>query len=126
MLCTLCHDIFKAPIDFKTRPYKKSVDQHRDAAASDDCYMCDCIWRSFLDDDKEVEPAHSIDYHTTYRFIDQSDIFNGHIGLIALVIHINHKSGRVGNPTRRYYPAFYVEPVTGQSDIIRQPRKIPS
>lgn len=113
MLCTLCNDLFRAPIEFGSRPYKKSVDQHRISATVDNCYMCDCIWRSFAGDDENVEAADSVDYSTSYRFIDQSDM-NGHAGLIALAVRIIHRSGRTGNPTRRYYPAFYVEPVTGQ------------
>lgn len=62
--------------------------------------MCDCIWRSAVDDDKNVEAADSVDYFMSYRFIDQSSM-NSHASLIALVIRIFHRSGRTGNPTRR-------------------------
>ena len=79
--------------------------------------MCDCIWRSFIGDDENVEATDAADYFTTYRFIDQSRM-HGHTGLIALVVSFNHRSGRIGNPTRRYYPAFYVEPVAGQSQSL--------
>lgn len=79
--------------------------------------MCDCVWRSFVGDDKNVDAADSGDYFTSYRFIDQSGM-KGHTGLIALAVRIIHKSGRTGNPTRRYYPAFYVEPVIGQSNLL--------
>ena len=115
MLCSLCNDIFRAPIEFKSRLYKKFVDLHRESAVSDDCYMCDCIWRSFVGDDENVDATDSADYYTSYNFIDQSAT-HGHPGLIALTVSFNHRSGRIGNPTRRYYPAFYVEPVPGQSE----------
>ena len=110
MLCSLCNNIFRAPLDFNFHPYKRLVDLHRESAVSDECYMCDSIWRSFIGDDENVEANDSSDYCTTYKFIDQSAT-HGHSGLIALIVHINHRSGRIGNPTRRYYPAFYVEPV---------------
>ena len=80
--------------------------------------MCDCIWRSFLSEDENAGAADSADYFTSYRFIDQSGT-HGHTGLIALAIRFNHISGRIGSPTRRYYPAFYVEPIIGQS-ILRE------
>ncbi len=114
MLCSICIDIFKTPLEFKSRMYKRSVDLHRDSATSDNCYMCDCIWRSFVTDDENVDAVDSVDYSTSYRFIDLS-AKHGHPGLLALAVSFNHRSGRFGNPTRRYYPAFYVEPVTGQS-----------
>lgn len=110
MLCSLCNNIFRAPLDFNSHPYKRPVDLHRESAVSDECYMCDCIWRSFIGDDENVEANDSSDYYTAYKFIDQSDP-HGHSGLIALIVHINHKSGRIVNPTRRYYPAFRVEQV---------------
>lgn len=117
MLCSLCDAIFRAPIEFKSCLYKKFVDLHRESAASENCYMCDCIWRSFIGDDENVEATDAADYFTTYRFIDQSRM-HGHTGLIALVVSFNHRSGRIGNPTRRYYPAFYLEPVAGQSQLL--------
>ena len=117
MLCSLCSDIFRAPIEFKSRLYKKSVHLHRESAESDHCYMCDCIWRSFVGDDENVEPNDAADYFSTYRFIDQSATHD-HPGLIALTVSFNHRSGRIGNPSRRYYPAFYLEPVTGQLHLV--------
>ncbi|KAF6233270.1 hypothetical protein HO173_008561 [Letharia columbiana] len=97
MLCSLCDAIFRAPIEFKFRLYKKFVDLHRESAALENCYMCDCIWRSFIGDDENVEATDAADYFTTYRFIDQSRM-HGHTGLLALVSDYD-------------YPAFYVEPV---------------
>ena len=79
--------------------------------------MCDCIWRSFVGDDENVEANDSVDYHTTYRFINQSTT-HGHPGLIALIVHFSHKAGRIGNPTRRCYSVFYVEPESGQSKLL--------
>ena len=126
MLCSLCNDIFRTPIEFKSRHYKRSVDLHRESADIDSCYMCDCIWRSFIGDDENAEVTESTDYFTTYRFIDQSGM-QGHTGLIALAVNFVHKSGRTWNPTRRYYPAFYIEPViepvAGQSKLLSDPRK---
>lgn len=82
--------------------------------------MCDCIWRSFLGDDENITASDSTDYFTTYRFIDQS---GAHPGLIAIAVRFNHRSGRIGNPTRRFYPAFFVEPLVGQSKYLGGPRK---
>ena len=118
MLCSLCTGIFEAPIESKSRLYKKFAYLHRDSAITDSCYMCDCIWRSFIGDDEKIEAADPPEYFTTYRFVDQSAT-HGHTGLIALVVSFNHRSGRSGNPTRKYYPAFYVEPVTGQSRLLK-------
>lgn len=73
--------------------------------------MCDCIWRSFIGDDENVEPNDSSDHYTTYKLIGRSAT-HGNSGLVALIVYFNHKSGRTGNPTRRYDPAFFVEPVT--------------
>lgn len=75
--------------------------------------MCDCIWRSFVGDDENVKADDSSNYYTTYRFSDRSAT-RGHRGLITLIVRFEHKSGRTGNPTRRYDPGFYLEPVTGQ------------
>lgn len=62
MLCSLRNAIFRAPIEFKSRLYKKSVILHQQSAIYDSCYMCDYIWRSFVGDDKNVEATDSADY----------------------------------------------------------------
>ena len=118
MLCSTCNAIFKAPIEFKSQLYMNSVDLHRELADSLGCYMCDAIWRSFIEDDENIRATESADYFTTYRFIDQSGT-RAHTGLIVLVVGFSHKSGRIGNKTRRYYPAFYVEPVSGRVTILK-------